>query len=188
MAHATDEQLARTSARTAGPGPAACPRWPASLPGFRPQRAPTPTPSATCSSPPSSGILADLSQVQPVVLVLDDLQWADRGSLLLLRHLAAAEQISRLLILATYRDSELRHADALRDTLGALRRQSGVQRIELSGLNDHEVVSYFEAASGQTLDARRPGPGPCGLPRDRWQSLLRRRGAPPPGRERRHPP
>ncbi len=99
-----------------------------------------------------AGLIADVSQLTPVVLVLDDLQWADKGSLLLLRHLAGAEQISRLLILATYRDSELRHADALRDTLGALRRQSGVQRIELSGLNDHEVVSYFEAASGQTLD------------------------------------
>ena len=99
-----------------------------------------------------AGVLGDLSMVQPVVLVLDDLQWADRGSLLLLRHLAATEQISRLLIVATYRDSELMHAEALRDMLGALRRQSGVQRIELNGLSDQEVVSYFEAAAGQELD------------------------------------
>ena len=89
-----------------------------------------------------------------MVLVLDDVQWADRGSLLLLRYLAAAEQIPRVLILATYRDSELMHAEALRDALGALRRHSGVQRIELRGLNDNEVVSYFEAASGQSLDEK----------------------------------
>ncbi len=99
-----------------------------------------------------AGVIADVSHSQPVVLVLDDLQWADRGSLLLLRHLAGAEQIPRALILATYRDSELIHAEALRDTLGALRRHSGVQRIELRGLNDDDVVSYFEAASGQPLD------------------------------------
>jgi DNA-binding SARP family transcriptional activator len=100
------------------------------------------------------GMVADVSRSQPLVLVFDDLQWADRGSLMLLRHLAAAEQILRVLIIATYRDSELMYADALRDTLGSLRRHSGVQRIDLGGLNDDEVVSYFEAASGQALDDR----------------------------------
>jgi DNA-binding SARP family transcriptional activator len=98
------------------------------------------------------GLVTDASHSQPVVLVLDDLQWADKGSLLLLRHLAAAEPVQRVLILATYRDNELMHADALRDTLGVLRRHNGVQRIDLVGLDDREVVSYFEAASGQTLD------------------------------------
>jgi DNA-binding SARP family transcriptional activator/tetratricopeptide (TPR) repeat protein/energy-coupling factor transporter ATP-binding protein EcfA2 len=98
------------------------------------------------------GMVADVSRSQPVVLVFDDVQWADRGSLMLLRHLAAAEQIPRVLIVATYRDSELMYADVLRDTLGALRRHSVVQRIDLGGLNDDEVVSYFEAASGHALD------------------------------------
>ncbi len=98
------------------------------------------------------GLLAMVSQHQPVVLVLDDLQWADKGSLLLLRHLTAAEQRVRILILATYRDSELAHADSLRDTLGVLRRNSGVSRVELAGLDDRAVVSFLEAAAGQTLD------------------------------------
>ncbi len=97
-------------------------------------------------------LLARISEEQPVVLVLDDLQWADTGSLQLLRHLVASELQFRVLVLATYRDSELSHASALVETLGALRRQHGVTRIELGGLNDDGVVSLIESASGQTLD------------------------------------
>ena len=97
-------------------------------------------------------MIAEISRQQPVVLVFDDLQWADRGSLQLLRHLVAAEQVQNVLVVATYRDSELRYADALRDTLGAIRRHVPVERIELAGLNDSEVVEFLEAASGHTLD------------------------------------
>ena len=53
------------------------------------------------------GLLATVSQHQPVILVLDDLQWADEGSLLLLRHLVASEHAMRVLVLGIYRDSEL---------------------------------------------------------------------------------
>ncbi|MGD0313857.1 MAG: AAA family ATPase [Acidimicrobiales bacterium] len=98
------------------------------------------------------GLLATISRDQLVVLTLDDLQWADEGSLALLRHLAASEQDMRLLVLGIYRDSELAHTDALRDALGVLRRQSGVDRIELSGLDDHGVISFLESAAGQVLD------------------------------------
>ena len=98
------------------------------------------------------GVLGTVSQDQSVVLVLDDLQWADKGSLLLLRHLAAADQAMRVLVLGTYRDNELSQAHALRETLGVLRRHSGVSRIELAGLDDSGVVSFLEAAAGQTLD------------------------------------
>ena len=94
-----------------------------------------------------------MSKEQPVVLVLDDLQWADKGSLLLLRHLAAAEQAMRVLILGTYRDSGLSQAHSLTDTLADLHRQRGVSRIELAGLDDSGVVALLEAAAGQSLDA-----------------------------------
>jgi len=98
------------------------------------------------------GLVSMVSEHRPVVLVLDDLQWADKGSLALLRHLVATEQSREILILATYRDSELTYAEALRETLGALRRYDGVGRIELTGLDDSAVVSYLEAAAGQDLD------------------------------------
>jgi class 3 adenylate cyclase/tetratricopeptide (TPR) repeat protein len=98
------------------------------------------------------GLLVTASAQQPIVLVLDDLQWADKGSLLLLRHLTAADQAMRVLVLGTYRDSELARSHPLLDTLAALRRQSGLSRIELSGLDDSGVLALMEAAAGQTLD------------------------------------
>jgi class 3 adenylate cyclase/tetratricopeptide (TPR) repeat protein len=98
------------------------------------------------------GLLATVSQSQPVVLVLDDLQWADRASLLLLRHLAASDLQMRVLVLATYRDSELSQSHPLLATLAALRRLNGVSRVELSGLDDAAVVAFLEAAAGHTLE------------------------------------
>jgi len=98
------------------------------------------------------GLVAMLSERQLVVLIFEDLQWADKASLLLLRHLISADQASRLLILGTFRDSELSQASALRETLGVLHQQRSVRRIELSGLNDLGVIAYMEVAAGRTLE------------------------------------
>ncbi len=98
------------------------------------------------------GFLARASQRRPVVLVLDDLQWADTDSLELLRHLSAADQPMDVLVLGTYRDTELSYAHPLLDTLAALRRHLRVDRVELCGLDDTGVVSFLEAAAGHTLD------------------------------------
>jgi class 3 adenylate cyclase len=98
------------------------------------------------------GLLTRTSEHQPVVLVLDDLQWADKGSLLLLRHLASADPTMRVLVLGTYRDSELSTADALVDTLAALHRLDGITRIDLVGLDDTGVVALMEAGAGHPLD------------------------------------
>ena len=53
------------------------------------------------------GLLSLASERQPVLLVFDDLQWADQGSLMLLRHVAASDLSMRVLIVGTYRDTEL---------------------------------------------------------------------------------
>jgi hypothetical protein len=98
------------------------------------------------------GLLVELSRHQPVVLVLDDLQWADKASLQLLRHVMAAEQTMRILVLGTYRDSELSRSHPFLETLAALRRQQGVARVELTGLDDTGVISLMQAAAGHTLN------------------------------------
>ena len=98
------------------------------------------------------GLLVMVSSAQPVVLVLDDLQWADRASLQLLRHLVGSDQAMRLLVLGTYRDTELSHSHPLVETLADLHRHGGVARLELAGLDDTGVASLMEAAAGHALD------------------------------------
>ena len=98
------------------------------------------------------GLLGAIAQHQPVVVVFDDLQWADKGSLLLLAHLAAADAAMGVLVLGTYRDSELPSASALVDALASLRRYEGVSRINLVGLDDAGVVALMEAGAGYRLD------------------------------------
>jgi class 3 adenylate cyclase len=87
------------------------------IPGFPPSRATDSDTERYLLFAAAVGLLAALSQQQPVVLVLDDLQWADKGSLLLLRHLTTAEQSLRVLIFGTYRDDELSRTHPLLDTL-----------------------------------------------------------------------
>ncbi len=95
------------------------------------------------------GILEEASRDRPLVLVLDDVQWADAASLQLLRHVVKMGDALGLLIICTYRDTEL--SSLMVETLGALRRETGVDRIALRGLEDDEVVRFLEAASGHDL-------------------------------------
>ena len=55
-------------------------------------------------------------------------------------------------MLGTYRDTELTHDHPLGDVIADLRRQSGVERVSLSGLDDVGVAAIVEQASGRTLD------------------------------------
>ena len=98
------------------------------------------------------GLLTEVSENQLVLLVLDDLQWADEGSLLLLRHIMASDQRMQVLIVGTYRDSELSLTHPLLDTLASLRRRGEVARLELAGLDNGGVVAFMEAIAGYTLD------------------------------------
>lgn len=89
----------------------------------------------------------------PVLLVLDDLHWADRSSLLLLRHLLRATTDTPLLVVATYRDTDLVRTHPLAAMLADLRREPAAERLDLQGLDEAEVVALLEAVGGQPLDA-----------------------------------
>lgn len=97
-------------------------------------------------------LLGEMSHSHPVILVLDDLHWADKPSLLLLRHLLRSATPMRLLVLATYRDTDLDRTHPLADVLADLRREPGVTRLDLTGLDPSEVAILMERAAGHDLD------------------------------------
>ena len=99
-----------------------------------------------------AGLLTAASAIQPTVLVLDDLQWSDSQSLQLLRHVVTTVESARLLVLGTFRDTELAPSNTLRDLLGALQREQNISRIELKGFDDSGVLAFMEAAAGQRLE------------------------------------
>ena len=78
--------------------------------------------------------LKNAAQRQPLMLVLDDLHWADRSSLLLLEFLAREIGTSRLLRVCSYRDAEVSRRHPWSQTLGALVREQLFHRVQLDGL------------------------------------------------------
>ncbi len=93
-------------------------------------------------------LLRGISAVAPVVVVLDDLHWADSDSLALLQYIAREPPDGlRVSIVVTYRDSELGWADQLRDLLTDLHGVPGTTRLHLTGLGAAEVAAMVAARS-----------------------------------------
>jgi len=85
---------------------------------------------------------------QPLVLVVDDLHWADEASLHLLRFFVGEIHEARLLVVATYRDVELRRGHPLVELLGQLARESVCERIPLRGLDVGDTGRFIEGIVG----------------------------------------
>ena len=97
-------------------------------------------------------LLANVSRTRPILLVLEDGHWADAATLLLLRHLARSAWSARLLILATFRDSESDVPGKLSETLADLRRSDDVVRMRLEGLSGAEISDLVSRAAGSGPD------------------------------------
>ncbi len=89
---------------------------------------------------------------QPILFVLDDLQWADKSTLMLIRHLVTSAHPLKLLLAVTYRDTELSTSNPLTDLLAVLRPEPRVERIALGGLNDDEVLTLVATEVEEELD------------------------------------
>jgi tetratricopeptide (TPR) repeat protein len=92
--------------------------------------------------------LIKAGQGQPLVLILEDLHWADKPSLLLLQFLTRELKHSRLFVVGTYRDIELGRQHPLAQTLGELAREQLSQRILLRGLGEQDVARFLEISLG----------------------------------------
>ena len=92
--------------------------------------------------------LKNISQAQPLLLILDDLHWADKPSLMLLEFIAREIGNSRILLVGTYRDMELSRRHPLSVTLGDLTRERLFQRVLLRGLTRDDVARFIELAAG----------------------------------------
>ena len=77
--------------------------------------------------------LLEAAADDPVLLVLDDVHWADQPSLLLLRHLARELRQARLLVMAAYRTTRTDTAAGWPAVLADLIREPVTERVELGG-------------------------------------------------------
>jgi predicted ATPase len=98
-----------------------------------------------------AAFLRNASTVQPLAVVLEDLHWADRGTLDLLVHLARNLDGARLTLVATYRDVEVDRTHPLSAALAELRRAATFERVLLRGLSVDQVQRMLGAISGQEV-------------------------------------
>ena len=93
-------------------------------------------------------LLRNLAATQPLVILLDDLQDADQPSLLMLRFVTRALGGTRILIIATYRDSEVRRSPALAKLIGGLGHEG--KQVPLAGLSEAEVARFVAEHSRES--------------------------------------
>jgi tetratricopeptide (TPR) repeat protein len=98
----------------------------------------------------TSDFFARVARNTPVLILLDDLHWADEGTLLLLNHLAQSVPNIPILIVGTYRDFELDPSGQLTRTLDELIRRHLAERIALGGLSKSAVADMLCALSERT--------------------------------------
>ena len=88
-----------------------------------------------------------ISSEAPLLVVLEDVHWADAPTLQLLRHLVRSGAAARMLLVATFRDADADVPEALAETLVDVYRTEGVVRIRLGGLSDDEIAEFVRLAA-----------------------------------------
>jgi DNA-binding CsgD family transcriptional regulator len=111
--------------------------------------------------------VAEAGDAAGLVIVLDDLHWADSSSAQLLAHLGRELAATRVLVVATYRDDELAPESPAGDAVAELRRQRTTVPLRLEGLSEAEVAAQLENTYRQRFSqdvvavvARRSGGNP----------------------------
>ncbi len=87
----------------------------------------------------ASNLFARIATAGPVVLMLDDLHWADKGTIGMLRQVARQAPSLALVMIGGYRDVELDRTHPLADALVTLRHETNYERIVLKGLDVTDI-------------------------------------------------
>jgi tetratricopeptide (TPR) repeat protein len=98
-----------------------------------------------------TSFLTNAASVQPLLIVLEDLHDADKGTLDMLTHVSRHLSGARLLIVGTYRDVEVDRTHPLSAALAELRRVSTYGRVILRGLNPDEVKRMLESITREII-------------------------------------
>ena len=122
-----------------------------------------------------NALLAAMSQTFPVLLLIDDLHWADKPTLSLLRHIVRGSDPAALCLIGTYRESELVAGHPLCELLADLRREQAVTRVSLGGLERQQVRVLVETVASSVVSS---STGEAADRQHRRQSVLRRRDVP----------
>ncbi len=93
----------------------------------------------------------DVARVSPLVIVIDDLQWADATTHHIVRLLLSRLDEAPQVLVVTVR-SEGRGTD-LTETMAELARSRSLRRIELDGLDDRAIGECVQAVTGEPADA-----------------------------------
>lgn len=96
-----------------------------------------------------ASLLVRIADLYPLILVLDDLHWADVPTLTLLRHVARFNEQMPMLLLGTYRETEVDHAHPLAQALAKLRRARMLDTLRIQGLGEEEVAQLISARVGR---------------------------------------
>lgn len=95
-----------------------------------------------------AALLAAASAPTPLVLILDDVHWADRATLHLLRDVSRTVREGSLLIVGAYREADVRAGHPLAELLGDLRRDRLVEHVSLDGLDERGVGVLIASNAG----------------------------------------
>ncbi len=99
-----------------------------------------------------AALFGEAGATAPLVLVFDDLHWADRPTLQLLRHIVRSPQPRRALLLGTYREAELEPGHALLELIADVRREGMLRHLALTGLAECEVAALVDALGVPATD------------------------------------
>jgi DNA-binding NarL/FixJ family response regulator/tetratricopeptide (TPR) repeat protein len=97
-------------------------------------------------------LLSRLSELAPLLLVIEDIHWADRSTRDLITFLVRSLRTERVGFIASYRSDELHRRHPLRPLLAGLVRLSDIERIDLQPFSREELAEHLEALVGQRVD------------------------------------